>query len=90
MTVEMLAAAGTAAAERPRREFLTFRLGDESYGVDILKVQEIRDIDAVTRVPHVPPYLRGVINLRDVLYFLSLMLAALAATAILVDLKKAD
>jgi purine-binding chemotaxis protein CheW len=63
MTVEMLDAAPTSA-ELPRREFLTFRLGEESYGVDILKVQEIRDIDGVTRVPHVPRYLRGVINLR--------------------------
>jgi purine-binding chemotaxis protein CheW len=65
MTTDMLdAAPESVAAERPRREFLTFRLGEESYGVDILKVQEIRDIDGVTRVPHVPPYLRGVINLR--------------------------
>jgi purine-binding chemotaxis protein CheW len=51
-------------AERPRREFLTCRLGAESYGIDILQVQEIREIDRVTRVPHVAPYVRGVINLR--------------------------
>ena len=52
------------AATEQRREFLTFRLGAESYAVDILKVQEIRDVERVTRVPHVPRYLRGVINLR--------------------------
>lgn len=56
--------AGPATAERPRREFLTCRLGVESYGVDILKVQEIREIAQVTRVPRVSPYVRGVINLR--------------------------
>ena len=50
--------------EKARREFLTFRLGAESYGIDILQVQEIREIDAVTRVPHVAPYVRGVVNLR--------------------------
>ena len=65
MSVDTLVPPGaTDAAERPRREFLTFRLGPETYGVDILKVQEIREVDRVTRVPHVPPYLRGVINLR--------------------------
>ncbi|HUJ00231.1 MAG TPA: chemotaxis protein CheW [Usitatibacter sp.] len=52
------------AAEAARREFLTCRLGDEHYGIDILQVQEIREIDRVTRVPHVAPYVRGVINLR--------------------------
>jgi len=52
------------AAEAPRREFLTCRLGDETYGIDILQVQEIREIDRVTRVPHVARFVRGVINLR--------------------------
>jgi len=47
-----------------RREFLTCRLGGEVYGIDILQVQEIREIDQVTRVPHVSPFIRGVINLR--------------------------
>jgi purine-binding chemotaxis protein CheW len=54
----------THAAEAPRREFLTCTLAGETYGVDILQVQEIREIDHVTRVPHVAPYVRGVINLR--------------------------
>jgi purine-binding chemotaxis protein CheW len=50
--------------ERPRREFLTCRLGAETYGIDILKVQEIRELERVTRVPHVSRFVRGVINLR--------------------------
>ena len=50
--------------DRARREFLTCRVGGETYGIDILKVQEIREVDAVTRVPHVAPFVRGVINLR--------------------------
>jgi purine-binding chemotaxis protein CheW len=52
------------AAEAARREFLTCRLGEETYGVDILQVQEIREIARVTRVPHVAAFVRGVINLR--------------------------
>ena len=59
-----LAPDGAAGAERARREFLTFRLADEVYGIDILKVQEIREIERVTRVPRVAAFLRGVINLR--------------------------
>lgn len=46
------------------REFLTFTLGSEEYGVDILKVQEIRGYDTVTRLPDAPHYIKGVINLR--------------------------
>ena len=45
-------------------EFLTFTLGEEEFGVDILKVQEIRGYDTVTRIPDTPDYIKGVINLR--------------------------
>lgn len=45
-------------------KYLTFKLGDEEYGLQILKVQEIIRMQAVTRVPRTPAYLRGVINLR--------------------------
>ena len=45
-------------------EFLTFMLHGEEYGVDILRVQEIKGWDAVTSVPNMPEYIRGVINLR--------------------------
>lgn len=45
-------------------QFLTFMLAGEEYGVDILRVQEIKGWDAVTSIPNTPEYLRGVINLR--------------------------
>src|SRR3546814_422455 len=45
-------------------EFLTFTLGAEEYGVDILKVQEIRRYDTVTRIPDTPDFIKGVVNLR--------------------------
>lgn len=66
MSVESTVIAGLAAPapEAARREFLTCRLGNETYGVDILKVQEIREIDRVTRVPRTAAHVRGVINLR--------------------------
>lgn len=49
------------------REYLTFRLGREEYGIDILRVQEIRGYDAVTRVCGAPDFLKGVINLRGLI-----------------------
>ena len=45
-------------------EYLTFTLGQEEYGIDILKVQEIRGYDAVTKIAHTPEFIKGVINLR--------------------------
>lgn len=45
-------------------EYLTFTLGEEEFGVDILKVQEIRGYDTVTRIPDSPHFIKGVINLR--------------------------
>ncbi len=49
------------------REYLTFRLDTEEYGIDILKVQEIRGYENVTKIAGAPPYVRGVINLRGVI-----------------------
>jgi purine-binding chemotaxis protein CheW len=43
---------------------LTFTLGDEEYGIDILRVQEIRGYDAVTKIANTPDFIKGVINLR--------------------------
>ncbi|HEX7990292.1 MAG TPA: chemotaxis protein CheW [Stenotrophomonas sp.] len=54
----------TTATDTTGGEYLSFTLGNEHYGVDILKVQEIRGYDAVTRVPDAPDYIKGVINLR--------------------------
>jgi len=48
------------------QQFLTFRLAGEEYGVGILTVQEIRGWSSVTKVPHTPAWLLGVINLRGV------------------------
>jgi purine-binding chemotaxis protein CheW len=48
-------------------EFLTFTLGAEEYGIDILKVQEIRGYDAVTTIANTPAFIKGVINLRGII-----------------------
>ncbi len=48
-------------------EFLTFKLGKEEYGIEILKVQEIRGYEAVTHIANAPPYIKGVINLRGII-----------------------
>lgn len=48
-------------------EFLAFRLGGEEYGVDILKVQEIRGYENVTQIANAPAYLKGVVNLRGII-----------------------
>jgi purine-binding chemotaxis protein CheW len=52
----------TAAAE-----FLTFRLGSEEYGIDILRVQEIRSYEEPTRIANAPSFIKGVVNLRGVI-----------------------
>ncbi|MEK8085147.1 chemotaxis protein CheW [Aquabacterium sp. A3] len=49
------------------REYLTFRLGTEEYGIDILKVQEIRSYEPPTKIANAPAYLKGVVNLRGVI-----------------------
>jgi purine-binding chemotaxis protein CheW len=45
-------------------EYLTFILGNEEYGIEILKVQEIRSYEAVTKIANTPDFIKGVINLR--------------------------
>jgi purine-binding chemotaxis protein CheW len=57
-------AAGQTGDGGYKQEFLTFRLGEEEYAIDILKVQEIRGYDAVTRIAGAPEFVKGVINLR--------------------------
>jgi purine-binding chemotaxis protein CheW len=49
------------------REWLSFRLGEEEYGVDILRVQEIRSYESPTRIAGAPDFIRGVLNLRGVI-----------------------
>ena len=48
-------------------EFLTFTLGQEEYGIDIQKVQELRGYDTVTHIANAPEFIKGVINLRGVI-----------------------
>lgn len=48
-------------------EFLIFRLGKEEYGIEILKVQEIRGYDTITHIANAPEFIKGVINLRGVI-----------------------
>ena len=72
-TIEILAAATPAALGAARsvagmpKEFLTFRLGGEEYGIDILRVQEIRSYEAPTRIANAPQFIKGVVNLRGVI-----------------------
>jgi len=47
-----------------QREYLAFRLGSDEYGIDILRVQEIRSYEPPTRIAHAPHFVRGVVNLR--------------------------
>ena len=64
---EAVNTAGTAGADIAGREFLAFKLGTEEYGIDILKVQEIRGYEAVTRIANAPEFIKGVINLRGII-----------------------
>jgi purine-binding chemotaxis protein CheW len=65
---QMSTAKAAAGADRSgtdsSEQYLTFMLAGEEYGVDILRVQEIKGWDKVTRIPHTPDYVLGVINLR--------------------------
>ncbi len=59
-----------ASAEAPStaaREVLSFRIGAEEYGIDILKVQEIRGYEPPTRMANAPEYVKGIVNLRGVI-----------------------
>ena len=55
------------AGEPTGQEVLVFTLGNEEYGIDILKVQEIRGYDQVTRIANTPSFIKGVTNLRGVI-----------------------
>ena len=58
---------GSAAAMHGSREYLTFTLGKEEYGIEILKVQEIRSYEAVTHIANAPEFIKGVVNLRGII-----------------------
>lgn len=56
-----------ASSKLDEIEVLAFKLGDEEYGINILKVQEIRGYDLVTHLANVPEFIKGVINLRGII-----------------------
>nr|WP_300307331.1 chemotaxis protein CheW [Halomonas sp.] len=58
---------GPAATDLNQSQFLIFSLGDEEYAIDILKVQEIRGYENVTRIANAPAFIKGVTNLRGVI-----------------------
>ena len=71
-SVQAVIATATAAAEsQPARrmpsEFLAFKLGAEEYGIDILRVQEIRSYESPTRIANAPEFVKGIVNLRGVI-----------------------
>ena len=57
----------TAAQDLAISEFLAFKLGNEEYGIDILRVQEIRSFERPTRMANAPEHILGVVNLRGVI-----------------------
>lgn len=66
-TVAPKRAQGSAGVMTSVREFLAFKLGAEEYGIDILRVQEIRSFEPPTRMANAPAYILGVVNLRGVI-----------------------
>ena len=65
--MEQIATEAHVTVPASGREFLSFRLGGEEYGIDILKVQEIRGFEKPTRMANAPAYILGVLNLRGVI-----------------------
>jgi purine-binding chemotaxis protein CheW len=61
------AAVAEASAPAVSRECLSFKLGAEEYGIDILRVQEIRGYEPPTRIANAPAFIKGVVNLRGVI-----------------------
>ncbi len=64
---EQQRARASAASSQGKAEYLTFRLGAEEYGIDILRVQEIRSYEEPTRIANAPSFIKGVVNLRGVI-----------------------
>ncbi|MEI6299903.1 MAG: chemotaxis protein CheW [Betaproteobacteria bacterium] len=65
--VKPAGAAAAGAANQTANEFLTFILGSEEYGLEILKVQEIRGYDAITHIANAPAFIKGIVNLRGII-----------------------
>jgi purine-binding chemotaxis protein CheW len=71
MSTDLVPTTGAQAAQSlahaAGKQFLTFRIAEEEYGLDILRVQEIRSYEAPTRVANAPAFVKGVVNLRGVI-----------------------
>lgn len=63
-TAQLLDSDSIISSDDSHEQYLTFLLAGEEYGVDILRVQEIKGWDNATRIPNTPSYVQGVINLR--------------------------
>jgi purine-binding chemotaxis protein CheW len=63
----------TAADAEETKQFVIFRLGDEEFGMDVTNIMEIARITKITRVPHTPDFIEGIINLRTSLLACLLM-----------------
>ena len=66
-TIYDMGSASPAHQPTPPREYLSFQLGSVEYGIDILKVQEIRGFETSTRMFNAPPYVLGVLNMRGII-----------------------
>ena len=66
-TVSLVAESSGPVTSHMANEFLTFRLGGEEYGIEILKVQEIRGYDSITQIANAPEFIKGVVNLRGII-----------------------
>ena len=64
---DIIAGAHAALTQPGSGQILTFLLAGEEYGVEILRVQEIRGWDGATQIPNLPIYVKGVINLRGII-----------------------
>lgn len=64
IATQSIASSSANLAANAAGEYLTFILGSEEYGLEILKVQEIRGYDAVTQIANTPNFIKGVVNLR--------------------------
>ena len=64
-TIQSTTAAATPVVSS--LEFLAFTLGEEEYGIDIQKVQELRGYDVVTHIANAPEFIKGVVNLRGII-----------------------
>lgn len=70
------------STDSKRLEFLTFTLGDEHYGLDIMQVKEIRGYEPVTKIANAPAFIKGVLNLRgDIVPIVDLRLKFAVGTA---------